>query len=144
MSLRPLPHPHSCSPRAAKGSSSPSKSSASELIKACSKPEELYPDVFEMLYCLGPHIHRDPILLAKVLRVGRVLLKSRASSRNNGDLPSEEKEDVYHGFLSTLDEVILPALSLMPCNCGMAEETWAMVKQLPYETRYVLALFPGL
>lgn len=90
-----------------------------------------------MLYCLGPHIHQDPPLLAKVLRVGRVFLKARAANRNNGELPSEEKEDVYHGLLSTLDEVVLPALSLMPCNCGMAEEAWAMVKQLPYETRYM-------
>ena len=57
----------SCSPRAAKGSSHPSSSSAAELLKPCSKAEELYPDVFEMLYCLGPQIYLDPALLAKVL-----------------------------------------------------------------------------
>lgn len=75
--------------------------------------------------------------MIQVLRLGRAFLKGRAANKHNGDLPSEEKEDVYHGFLSTLNEVVLPGLSLMPCNCGMAEETWAMVKQLPYETRWV-------
>ena len=126
----------SCSPRAAKGSPRSSSSSlASQLLKPCSKAEDLYPDVFEMLYCLGPHISRDPPLFAKILRLGRAFFKGRAANRHNGELPSGEREDVYHGFLSTLDEVVLPGLSLMPCNCGMAEEAWAMVKQLPYETR---------
>ena len=127
----------SCSPRAAKGGSSPSSSSVSPFLKPCTRSEELYPDTFEMLFCLGPQVYLDPPLLAKVLRVGRAFLKGRAASKNNGELPSEEREEVYHGFLTTLDEVVLPALSLMPCNCGMAEETWAMVKQLPYETRLV-------
>ena len=43
--------------------------------------------------------------------------------------------DVFHGFLTALDEAILPSLSLLSCNCGMAEEAWSMVKQLPYERR---------
>ena len=43
--------------------------------------------------------------------------------------------DVFHGFLTALDEAILPSLSLFSCNCGMAEEAWSMVKQLPYERR---------
>ena len=93
-----------------------------------------------MLFCLGPQIYWDPPLLAKVLRVGRAFLKGRAANKHNGELPSEEKEEVYHSFLTMLDEVVFPALSLMPCNCGMAEETWAMVKQLPYETRWVGAI----
>lgn len=130
---------YSCSPRAAKGGSLPSSSSASTFLKPCSKPEELYPDIFDMLFCLGPQIYLDAPLLAKVLRVGRAFLKGRAASKHNGELPSEEKEEVYHCFLTMLDEVVFPALSLMPCNCGMAEETWAMVKQLPYETRLVIS-----
>lgn len=47
------------------------------------------------------------------------------------------QENVFRGFLSALDEVILPSVSLLPCNCGMAEELWAMVKLLPYERRWV-------
>ncbi len=37
-----------------------------------------------------------------------------------------------------MDEVVLPSLSLLPSNCGMAEELWAMIKALPYERRYVM------
>ena len=78
--------------------------------------------------------------------------------RNSGELPSQErvrslctqssylhppppppppKERVYEGFVSVLNEVVLPSLSLLPCNCGVAEEVWSMVKQLPYEIRCV-------
>lgn len=39
-------------------------------------------------------------------------------------------------MVSLLDEVILPSLSLLPCNSGVAEEVWSMLKLLPYETRY--------
>ncbi len=46
------------------------------------------------------------------------------------------QEKVFHGFVSVLDEVVLPSISLLPCNCGMAEELWAMIKLLPYERRY--------
>ena len=44
---------------------------------------------------------------------------------------------VHRGFILVLDEVVLPSLTLLQCNCGIAEETWSMVKQLPYETRCV-------
>ena len=46
--------------------------------------------------------------------------------------------DVFHGFLTVIDEAVLPSLSLLNCNCGAAEEVWSMVKQLPYEKRYWL------
>jgi len=47
------------------------------------------------------------------------------------------QELIFQGFLSTVDEVILPSLSLLPSNCGMAEELWAMIKSLSYEKRWV-------
>ena len=48
------------------------------------------------------------------------------------------QEDVFSNFISVLDEVVLPSLSLMHCNVGMAEEVWGMVKHLSYEVRYQL------
>lgn len=39
-------------------------------------------------------------------------------------------------WLDCLDEVLLPSLSLLPCNCSIAEETWSMLKCLPYQVRY--------
>ena len=46
--------------------------------------------------------------------------------------------DVFHGFLTVLDEAILPSVSLISCNCGISEELWSMLKQLPYERRSLL------
>ena len=43
--------------------------------------------------------------------------------------------DVFHGFLTVMDEAILPSVSLLSCNCGISEELWSMLKQLPYERR---------
>ena len=57
--------------------------------------------------------------------------------------PPTYKMDVFRGFLTTLDEVVFPSLSLLSCNCGIAEEVWSMVKYLPYERRYVTCLLPS-
>ena len=64
-------------------------------MKPCSSLLDLYPCVFEMLYCLGPYMHSDPILLAKIVRLGRVFMKDK-SSRN-----AEEPEKV--GIMHTVD-----------------------------------------
>ncbi len=48
---------------------------------------------------------------------------------------SLSQEKVFRGFISTLDEVILPSISLLSSNSGMAEELWSMIKFLPYERR---------
>ena len=45
---------------------------------------------------------------------------------------------LYHTTLTLLDEVFLPALSLLPSNCCLAEEIWSLVKLFPYERRYRL------
>ena len=175
----------SYSPRAAKGLPRPSSPPPSSLLmKPCSSLLHLYPHVFEMLYCLGPYMHSDPVLLAKMIRLGRSFMKD--SSKNSSSRSSEDQSDrvsrignghlsllslspspslslplslphslthslidysktffiiyfqekVFQGFISLLDEVILPSLSLLPCNCGMTEELWAMIKFLPYERRY--------
>ena len=45
---------------------------------------------------------------------------------------------LYHTTLTLLDEVFLPALSLLPSNCCLAEEIWSLLKLFPYEKRYRL------
>ena len=98
---------HSCCPKAAKGGSRPSSPSpASELLKPCLKVEELYPDVFQMLFHLGPHVHADPVLLAKLLRIGRAFLKERASTRYSDELPSQEKVSREDFFFKNESKVI--------------------------------------
>jgi len=60
-------------------------------VHTCSEMEDLPVIVFDMLYQLGPGLHHDPVLMAKLLRLGRIFLKEWASIKSNGDLPSQRK-----------------------------------------------------
>lgn len=42
---------------------------------------------------------------------------------------------VYSGVVSLLDETVLPSLSLLHCNCSLAEEVWSVLRMLPYDVR---------
>ena len=39
--------------------------------------------------------------------------------------------------MSLIDETVLPSLSLLHCNCSLAEEVWAVLRILPYDVRWV-------
>ena len=86
-------HCYSYSPRAAKGvplSSLPP--GALENLQQCSRFSHLSSShVMEMLLQLGPHVHTDPLLLAKVLRVGRAFLKEKGGSSSDGGMSQEER-----------------------------------------------------
>ena len=41
------------------------------------------------------------------------------------------------GFLTLVIEVLLPSLSLLPCNCCMSEEVWSFLRLFKYEHRLV-------
>jgi THO complex subunit 2 len=124
---------------APKASKSSSPSLSPELCTPCHQFTDLTPHVFQMLSCVGPSLHSDPILLTKLLRLGRAFFKEHGGclgrSTAQDDPPSQEIMDVFHGFLTALDEAILPSVSLLSCNCGISEELWSMLKQLPYERR---------
>ena len=45
----------------------------------------------EMLLQLGPHVHTDPLLLAKVLRMGRAFLKEKGGTSSDGGMSQEER-----------------------------------------------------
>uniref|UniRef100_G1QCD4 THO complex subunit 2 n=1 Tax=Myotis lucifugus TaxID=59463 RepID=G1QCD4_MYOLU len=85
--------------------------------------EDLRTDVFNMFCYLGPHLSWDPILFAKVVRIGKSFMKEFQS---DGSL------------LGITDQVLLPSLSLMDCNACMTEELWGMLKTFPYQHRYRL------
>lgn len=87
---------------------------------------ELFTDVFAMVLALGPHIYIDPILMAKVIRLSRhwMLLKSNTP------------ECGIAAISNVVEQVLLPSLSLLECNCCMAEELWSLLKLFPYQTRY--------
>lgn len=59
------------------------------------------------------------------------------------NMDADKESEVFSGFLTIYDEVILPSLSLMPSNCCMSEEIWGFIKLLKYEYRYLLKLIVG-
>uniref|UniRef100_A0A8C3KX94 THO complex subunit 2 n=1 Tax=Chrysolophus pictus TaxID=9089 RepID=A0A8C3KX94_CHRPC len=98
--------------------------------------EDLRKEVFNMLCYLGPHLSHDPILFAKVVRLGKAFMKEFQSDGNKQE--DKEKMILFSCVLSITDQVLLPSLSLMDCNACMSEELWGMFKTFPYQYRYRL------
>ncbi|XP_040063218.1 THO complex subunit 2 isoform X5 [Ixodes scapularis] len=82
-----------------------------------------------MLVALGPMLHLDPVLIVKVVRLARAHLH-KASSSAGGDLRFD--------LLTLVGESLLPSLSLLDCNCCVADEIWSLLKLYPYQQRYRL------
>uniref|UniRef100_S4RS23 THO complex subunit 2 n=1 Tax=Petromyzon marinus TaxID=7757 RepID=S4RS23_PETMA len=80
-------------------------------------------DIFQMLTYVGPHLSHDPVLFAKIVRLGMAFMK---------------EETLLSCFLSITDQVLLPSLSLMECNACISEELWGLVRCFPYQYRYRL------
>ncbi|CAK6441230.1 unnamed protein product [Pipistrellus nathusii] len=99
--------------------------------------EDLRTDVFTMFCYLGPHLSRDPILFAKVVRIGKSFMKEFQSDGSKQE-NKEKMEVILSCLLSITDQVLLPSLSLMDCNACMSEELWGMFKTFPYQHRYRL------
>jgi THO complex subunit 2 len=109
-------------------------------VDQCHTFDDLLPTAVEMCYTLGPQLYTHPVLLCKIIRVIKAYLKLLLSSNTNDGqikaLTPELMENVLlRWFITIIDRVILPSLSLLHCNCGMAEEVWSMLRLLPYETR---------
>ncbi|KAL7979484.1 hypothetical protein Chor_004642 [Crotalus horridus] len=99
--------------------------------------EDLRKEVFSMLCYLGPHLSHDPILFAKVLRLGKAFMKEYQLDGSKQE-DKEKLEILFSCLLSITDQVLLPSLSLMDCNACMSEELWGMFKTFPYQHRYRL------
>ncbi|XP_037678702.1 THO complex subunit 2 [Choloepus didactylus] len=99
--------------------------------------EDLKRDVFNMFCYLGPHLSHDPILFAKVVRIGKSFMKEFQSDGSKQE-DKEKTEVILSCLLSITDQVLLPSLSLMDCNACMSEELWGMFKTFPYQHRYRL------
>ncbi|KAM4695761.1 THO complex subunit 2 [Rhinophrynus dorsalis] len=99
--------------------------------------EDMRRDVFSMLCFLGPHLAHDPILLAKIVRLGKAWSKEfQAEAGKHED--KERSEVMFSCLLSITDQVLLPSLSLMECNACMSEELWGLIRTFPYQYRYRL------
>jgi THO complex subunit 2 len=107
-------------------------------VDQCLVYTDLTRSCFELLCRLGPQLHLDPILLVKFLRITRPFVKEYFATLNGNGQVSTEMDAVYSGIVSTLSEAVLPSLSLLPCNCCLAEDIWNVMKALPYDVRYHL------
>uniref|UniRef100_A0A2K5CJY7 THO complex subunit 2 n=1 Tax=Aotus nancymaae TaxID=37293 RepID=A0A2K5CJY7_AOTNA len=105
-------------------------------LKQAESFADLRRDVFNMFCYLGPHLSHDPILFAKVVRIGKSFMKEFQSDGSKQD--KEKMEVILSCLLSITDQVLLPSLSLMDCNACMSEELWGMFKTFPYQHRYHL------
>ncbi|KAJ8298480.1 hypothetical protein KUTeg_025011 [Tegillarca granosa] len=94
---------------------------------------DLHYKVFPIMRYLGPYCAFDAVLVIKLVRLGKTFMTKRQSQ---GLKP--EDDVAYYGFLNMLDEVILPCMALLTCNCCISEELWAFLKLYPYELRYRL------
>jgi len=101
----------------------------------CLQYEQLNDAVFPMLLKLGPNLSIDPVLLVKVIRVAKGFMKEYNQSNEAAD---DKMEATYAAVLSLIEDVLFPSLSVLECNCGVAEEMWGLLKRLPYEIRYRL------
>uniref|UniRef100_A0A672KVJ2 THO complex subunit 2 n=1 Tax=Sinocyclocheilus grahami TaxID=75366 RepID=A0A672KVJ2_SINGR len=98
--------------------------------------DDLSRDVFTMLCYLGPHLSHDPILFAKIVRLGKSFMKEYQSESRQDT--KDKMDSLLSCFLSIADQVLLPSLSLMECNACMSEEIWGFFKLFPYQYRYRL------
>lgn len=70
---------HSIAPRAAKG-----KTMLVDVKTAhCSKFIDINADIMDVMFTLGPLMSQDPILLAKIVRIGRAFFKDYYSTGSN-------------------------------------------------------------
>ncbi|XP_030836802.1 THO complex subunit 2 isoform X1 [Strongylocentrotus purpuratus] len=130
--LQPL-YKKSCQPQGAKGYHipAPPKNGTLQAVQRLGNIK----GVLEMCRYLGPYASLQPILIWKLVRLGKALLAERASSTEE---KKEELNGVFHEMLSMIEQVILPSISMMPCNACLSEEVWSLMKMLPYHRRYCL------
>ena len=106
--------------------------------------EEFKEIVLPMILTLGPYAYHDGILLYKILRVIKAALKipldESGKEREKIAEPVDPKIScLYYDVLTIMDEVLLPAVSLMESpNCCLAEEIWGVLRVYPYHMRYRL------
>lgn len=91
---------------------------------------------FPMVLTLGPHLHHEPILLHKLIRLCSIILDESVCA--DAKKMQLDTDSLYYDVLTLFDVAILPSLALMDANCCIAEEVWNVLKKMPYEHRYRL------
>ncbi|CAN6478957.1 unnamed protein product [Victoria cruziana] len=106
-------------------------------------------EVFQMLYCVGPYLYRDTLLLQKVCRVLRRYYQSAQELHdissgglaefNDGERdPRLQLKEAKLRIEEALGTCVLPSLQLIPANPAVGQGIWELMSLLPYEVRYRL------
>ncbi|KAL4575579.1 hypothetical protein LXL04_022427 [Taraxacum kok-saghyz] len=98
---------------------------------------DLPKELFEMLTCVGPYLHRDTLLLQKVCRVLRGYYVCAQKGVSLGT-PRLHLKEARLKIEEALGACLLPSLQLIPANPAVGQEIWAVLSLLPYEARYRL------
>ena len=97
-----------------------------------------------MILTLGPYAYHDGVLLYKILRIIKAALKIPLDESGKEREKIAEPVDasiscLYYDVVTLMDEVLLPAVSLMDSpNPCLAEEIWGVLRVYPYHMRYRL------
>ncbi|XP_023214734.1 THO complex subunit 2-like, partial [Centruroides sculpturatus] len=70
----------------------------------------------------------------KLLLVLKLHLQ-RATNEEKKNSNESSADSLEYDIITLLDEALLPSLSLLECNCCMAEELWSLLKLFPYQYR---------
>lgn len=130
-------------------------------VSTCEILEEFISVILPILLSLGPSLAYDSILFTKLIRICIAFLDSKKVAITNGHKESTptngEDEgpnkidssqilkqmdkielDFYNQIYTLLNEIFLPALSMIQMNPCLAIELWNLMKLFPYEMRYNL------
>ncbi|XP_076310399.1 THO complex subunit 2-like protein isoform X2 [Tachypleus tridentatus] len=97
-------------------------------VKTVSSFVEFHDHAIPMILSLGPYLHTDPVLMAKIVRICKAYL--------NQD--EETSGMLKYAVLNVIHECLLPSLALLDGNCCMSEELWGLLKMYPYQKRFRL------
>eukprot|EP00467_Chlorarachnion_reptans_P021643 CAMPEP_0114501074 /NCGR_PEP_ID=MMETSP0109-20121206/8301_1 /TAXON_ID=29199 /ORGANISM="Chlorarachnion reptans, Strain CCCM449" /LENGTH=1425 /DNA_ID=CAMNT_0001678773 /DNA_START=253 /DNA_END=4530 /DNA_ORIENTATION=- len=111
--------------------------------------EDLPKIIWQILQHLSVFLHRDTILFSKLCRIFRCVIEKRkrnSQSERGGNgftvaqaIGGRGHKSILSGELEKcIEEVLLPAFSLLPSNPALATEVWNMFTALPYWERYQL------
>ena len=96
----------------------------SDNIPMCHTVDDVFLLCKTLLNLSGLKIGKDPVLLAKLVRIGMHSLDEDTSDSNN------------KRWLGLCKRLLVPALSFSECNSGIVSEVWALLKRFPTAKRY--------
>lgn len=96
-------------------------------VPVCRDPKDVVVLMETLGRILGPRVGRDPGVLTRICRIGRMVLTH----------PDCEEEDKKR-WINLSRAILVPAVSLTDGNAGLVNEVWRLLECFPTTTRYSL------